>query len=136
MTEQTFGCENTGNIRILRNLVGLNVLCVCLCAQYLSRVLLFANPWTVACQAPLSMEFSRQEYWNGLPFPSSGDLPGEGVKRGGLTDVSCHLLTPRHYETLHWASREGRAGTWLNQKPDQTRTESELILCQLKVIRL
>ena len=76
----------------------------------------------------MSMEFSRQEYWNGLPFPSSGDLPGEGVKRGGLTDVSCHLLTPRHYETLHWASREGRAGTWLKQKPDQTRTESELVL--------
>ena len=33
------------------------------------------TPWTVACQAPLSMEFSRQEYWNELPFPSPGDLP-------------------------------------------------------------
>ena len=31
--------------------------------------------WTAVCQAPLSMEFSRQEYWNGLPFPSQGDLP-------------------------------------------------------------
>ena len=36
----------------------------------LSRVWLFATPWTVACQAPLSMEFSRQEYWSELPFPS------------------------------------------------------------------
>ena len=33
------------------------------------------TPWTVACQAPLSMGFSRQEYWKGLPFPSPGDLP-------------------------------------------------------------
>ena len=38
------------------------------------------NPWTVALQAPLSMKFSRQEYWSGLPFPSPADLPGPGVK--------------------------------------------------------
>ena len=37
-------------------------------------------PWTVARQAPLSMEFSRQEYWSGLPFPSPGDLPDPGIK--------------------------------------------------------
>ena len=41
----------------------------------LSHVRLFATPWTVAHQAPPSMGFSRQEYWSGLPFPSSGDLP-------------------------------------------------------------
>ena len=39
------------------------------------RVRFFATLWTVACQAPLSMGFSRQEYWIGLPFPSPGDLP-------------------------------------------------------------
>ena len=39
-------------------------------------------PWTVACQAPLSMEFSRQEYWSGLPFPSAGILPDPGIKPG------------------------------------------------------
>ena len=39
-----------------------------------------ATPWTIACQAPLSMEFSRQEYWSGLPFPSPGDLPNPGIK--------------------------------------------------------
>ena len=39
-----------------------------------------ANPWTVAHQAPLSMEFSRQEYWNGLPFPSPGYLPDPGIE--------------------------------------------------------
>jgi len=40
------------------------------------------TPWTVACQAPLSMGFSRQEYWSGLPFPSLGDLPDPGIETG------------------------------------------------------
>ena len=39
-------------------------------------------PWTVVCQVPLSMEFSRQEYWSGLPFPSPGDLPDPGMEPG------------------------------------------------------
>ena len=46
----------------------------------LSRVRLFATPWTVAHQAPLSMGFSRQEYWSGLPFPSPGGLPDSGME--------------------------------------------------------
>ena len=46
----------------------------------LSRIRLFATPWTVAHQAPLSMGFSRHEYWGGLPFPSPGDLPDPGIK--------------------------------------------------------
>ena len=46
----------------------------------LSRVPLFVTPWTVAYQAPLSMGFSRQEYWSGLPFPSPGDLPDPGIE--------------------------------------------------------
>ena len=45
-----------------------------------SHVRLFAIPWTVAYQAPLSMEFSRREYWSGLPFPSPGDLPNPGIE--------------------------------------------------------
>ena len=40
------------------------------------------TPWTVAHQAPPSMEFSRQEYWSGLPFPSPGDLPNPGIEPG------------------------------------------------------
>jgi len=51
----------------------------------LSPVWLFATPWTVAHQAPPSMEFSRQEYWSGLPFPSPGDLPHPGIKPGSPT---------------------------------------------------
>ena len=50
--------------------------------KLLSRVRLFATPWTVAYQAPLSMGFSRQEYWSGLPFPSPGDLPDPGIEPG------------------------------------------------------
>ena len=46
----------------------------------LSRVRLFATPWTVAHQAPPSMGFSKQEYWSGLPFPSPGDLPDPRIK--------------------------------------------------------
>ena len=46
----------------------------------LSRVRLFAIPWTVAYQAPPSTGFSRQEYWSGLPFPSPGNLPNPGIE--------------------------------------------------------
>ena len=50
--------------------------------KLLSRVRLFATPWTVAYQAPPSMGFSRQEYWTGVPFPSPGDLPDPGTEPG------------------------------------------------------
>ena len=46
-----------------------------------SSVCLCATLWTVARQAPLSMGFARQEYWSGLPFPPSGDLPNPGIER-------------------------------------------------------
>ena len=50
----------------------------------LNHVQLFAISWTIVCQAPLSMEFSRQEYWSGLPFPSPGDLPTQRLNPGIL----------------------------------------------------
>ena len=53
--------------------------------KLLSCVWHFATPWTVAYQAPQSVEFSRQEYWSGLPFPSSGDLPNPGIEPGSPT---------------------------------------------------
>ena len=46
----------------------------------LSHIWLFKTPLIVAFQVPLPMEFSRQEYWSGLPFPSPGDLPNPGIK--------------------------------------------------------
>ena len=60
--------------------------------SHFSRVRLFATLWTVACQAPLFMGFSRQEYWNGLPFPSPGDLPGPGIEPGSLALKADSLL--------------------------------------------
>ena len=48
--------------------------------QLLNHVRLFVIPWTVASQTPLSMEFSRQEDWSGLPYPSPGDLPDPGIE--------------------------------------------------------
>ena len=59
----------------------------------LSRVQLFATPWTVAYQAPLSMGFSRQEYWSGLPFLSSGDLPDPGIETRSPTLQAEALLS-------------------------------------------
>ena len=50
--------------------------------KLLSRVRLFATPWTVAHQASPSMGFSRQEYWSGLPFPAPRDLPNPGIEPG------------------------------------------------------
>ena len=54
------------------------------CAQVLSHVQVFVIPWTVAHQSPLSIGFSRQEYWSGLPFPSLGDLPDPGIEPAPL----------------------------------------------------
>ena len=55
-----------------------------MCAHLLSRVQLFVTPWTVVHQASLSMVFSRQEYWSGLPFPSPGDLPNPEIEPASL----------------------------------------------------
>ena len=80
--------------------------CVCVCARVrvcvctLSCVRLFATPFTVAHQAPLSTEFSRQEYWNGFPFPSPGDLLHPGIKC-----VSCVSCTGR-WILYHWTTCE------------------------------
>ena len=68
----------------------------------LSRVWPFATPWTVAHQAPLSMGFSRQEYWSGLPFTSPGDLPDPGIEPRDWTQVS---RIPGRHSNL-WATRE------------------------------
>ena len=56
--------------------------------QSFSHVLLFGTPWTVACQAPLSMEVFRQEYWSELPLPIPGDLPQPGIKPSSLVSLA------------------------------------------------
>ena len=63
-----------------------------------SCILLFVSPtWTVAYQAPLSIGFSRQEYWSGLPFPSPGDLPDSGIKPTPLVSPE---LASRFFTTV------------------------------------
>ena len=61
------------------------MICRSIHAYVPSHVWLSVTPWTIACQAPLSMEFSRQEEWNGLPFPSPGDLPDLGTEPASCT---------------------------------------------------
>ena len=71
--------------------------CVCLCVLSLSsRVQLFVTPWTVAHQAPLSMGFSRQEYWSGLPSPPPKDLPDPEVE---LVSLMSPALAGRFFTT-------------------------------------
>ena len=72
--------------------------------ESLSHVRLFVTPWTVSHQAPLSTEFSRQEYWSGLTFSSPGDLPKPGIKHGSHTAGG--LFT-------HWATREPLPGKYI-----------------------
>ena len=71
--------------------------CKPLCCAVLSHAQLFATPWTGARQGPLSMEFSRQEYWSGLPFPSPGDLPNPGIKPMSL---GAPVLAGRFFTTV------------------------------------
>ena len=71
--------------------------------KLLSRVRLFATPWTIAYKAPLSMGFSRQGYWSGLPFPSPEDLPDPGIEPASSASPTvqvdslslCHRRSPR-----------------------------------------
>ena len=69
----------------------------------LNSVRLFVTPWTVTCQAPLSMRFPRSEEWSGLPFPPPGDLPDPGIKPASPVSPAlqenslsqCHLGSPQ-----------------------------------------
>jgi len=83
-------------MRKARKLRG-SVICAVLCLVA-SVMTDSATPWTVACQAPLAMGFSRQEYWSGLPFPPSGDLPNPGIEPESLCllhwQVGSLLLAP------------------------------------------
>ena len=69
------------------------------------HVQLFATPWTVAHQAPRSMQFSKQEYWSGLLFPSPGHLPDPGIEPGSPTLQADSLLSEPSEKTLATYSR-------------------------------
>ena len=74
--------------------------CVCVLSRF-SYIRLCATPWTVVRQAPLYMEFSRQEYWSGLPFPPPGDLPNPGTE---LSSLISPALSGRFFTTHTTAS--------------------------------
>ena len=75
--------------------------------KLLSCVQLFGTPWAVAYQAPLSMKFSRQEYWSGLPHPSPGDLPDPGIepRSPALQADALPSEPPGRYRRLLWVSQ-------------------------------
>ena len=75
--------------------------CVCVCACMLSHVWLFATPWTVACQALLSMGFHRQEYWSGLPCPPPSDFP---TQRSNPC-ILCLLYWQTNSLSLAWSGK-------------------------------
>ena len=84
----------------------------CMLSRF-SRVRLFATPWTVACQAPLFMGFSRQEYWSRLPCPPPGDLPDPGTEPSSLKP---HALAAR-FSTTSAAWEAPRAGVGIPPRP-------------------
>ena len=72
----------------------------------LSHVRLFVTQWTIACQAPPSMGFSRQEHWSGLPFPSPGDLPNKRIEPGSPAFQADSLPTGLWGKPLHSRQKE------------------------------
>ena len=88
----------------------------------------FATPWTVACQAPLSVEFSRPEYWSGLPFPSPGDLPNPGIKpRTPALKANSLSSQPSTPGILDWSNRtEGNLPLPLQRRGRITKVSKNL----------
>ena len=91
-------------ILLLTLFLPLPLLCACVLSCF-SHVLFFVTLWTVARQAPLSMGFSTQEYWSGLPFPPQGDLPDPGIEPSSLTSPALasgfiNTRAPQEAQTL------------------------------------
>ena len=106
-------------------------MCVCVCVCVLSRVWLFATPWTVTHQAPLSMGFSGQEYWSRLPSPSPGDLPNPGIEptspaspalAGGFFTTSTTMDICIRMTESPWSSPEAITALFIGYTPIQNKT--------------
>ena len=92
-----------------------------------SHVPLFATSWTIARQAPLSMGFSRHEYWSGRPFPSPGDLPNSGTEPASL-----HLL---HWQAQFFPTLSLPVGCFLARKTLLVAPRSVVRLAQRRYLR-
>ena len=101
-----------------------SVVCACLKSHF-SHVQLLAILWTIAPQVPLSMGFSRQEYWSGLPFPSPGDLPDPGIESSSL--VSPALAGGFFTTNATWMMRKSKWAWWSDQPPETLKKA----ICQL-----
>ena len=95
-------------------------ICACMLGHF-SHVWLFATLWTIAHQAPLSMGFSWQEYWSGLPYPPPGDLPNPGIKPVSLMSpvlAGGFFTTSATWEALDMKieqkRKKGREGGFMN----------------------
>ena len=124
--------------------------------SHFSRVRLFATLWNVTCQALLSMGFSRQEYWSGLPFPPPGDLPDLGIEpmslispalAGGFFTTSttwdlleslcsleyfCHLICEFPGMFFFLSRRRGNN----NKKKDQGREDAAELFKRINVLKI
>ena len=99
----------------------------------LSHVQLFATPWTAVCQTPLSKEFSRQEYQNGLPCPPPGDLPNTGTKpmSSALQADSLPTESPEKHKNTGVVSLSLLQGIFPTQELNQGLLHCSQILYQL-----
>ena len=104
-----------------------------MCAQSFSHAQLFETPWTVAHQATLSMEFSRQEYWSGLPCPPPGDLPNPGIEPRSLKLQVDSLLSepPGKPKNTGMESLSLLQGIFLTQESSWVLLHCRWILYQL-----
>ena len=84
----------------------------CVCAQSLGRIRLSVAPWTVACQAPLPVEFSRQEYWSGLPLPPPGDFPDPGIETASLASALAGEFFTTSEQKQKWSRGFGGEFPW------------------------
>ena len=106
--------------------------------QSLSRVWLFKTLWTVACQASLSMGFSRQHYWSELPFPPPGDLPNPGIKPTSPASAGRFFkskLPGKHCKLTKSLGEISSATKWVQQR-NAVFDQSCSIICSHSFIRL
>ena len=101
---------------------------LCVLSRF-SRVQLFATPWTVAFQAPLSMRFPRQEYWSRLPFLSPGDLPDPGIEPVSLMSPA---LAGGFFTTGSTWEAQNISGTERNRSLESATCRG----CQYQIISL
>ena len=94
----------------------------------LSHVWLFAAPWTVAHQVPLSLKFSRQDYWSGLSFPSPEDLPNPGIKPRSPTLQADSLLSEPLGKPIIVAKTMLKISNKIMLKNADVRIETQILL--------